>query len=218
MISIFVLTGCFHYAPKSVDYNGKKYVNGWYCYGDSLDKNLYPCGLTPTHEDPLFKIDRYDFWITDKFSFDILYAEFDESQFRLPDVYVSYDELDAANNFYHDKNNYDYYIGLRFDDDSDLLIESIEEKQVLDYTIDIIAGLIHTPTITTQEEVSKHNLAVHRKSKDGLFMTHKEELVAYNQEIFFLKEFNGRSNTYTLYKIGEYGKTLYSMFEKYNLI
>ena len=49
-------------------------------------------------------------------------------------------------------------------------------------------------------------------------MTHKEELVAYNQEIYFLKEFNGKNNTYTMYKIGEYGKTLYSMFEKYNLI
>lgn len=73
-------------------------------------------------------------------------------------------------------------------------------------------------TITIKDTVSIHNLACFKRSKDGLFMTYKEELVVYDKAIYYVKYFNGSDDTATLYDLKENGKTLYSIFSKNNLI
>ena len=141
-----------------------------------------------------------------------------DSQFWLPDVYIAEYQLKEAKAFYQDKTNYDYYIGLRFEEETELPITDENEKAILDTFIDVIMKETSPKTITTKEEMSIHNLACYRQSKDGLFMTHREELVAYNQSIYCLKSYDGQDNTTTLYDLGEDGKTLYTMFVNYNLI
>ena len=218
LIGTVSLAGCFYYAPLTVKYNGMKYVKDWYHDSDKSRKDLNPCGVLPPDEEPLFTKNRYEFWQTNKFAFNFIYGEFEDTQFWLPTIYVAKNDLEMAKAYYHDKTNYDYYIGERFNDESFLLVEPNEEKEAIDYVIDVIAGEIKPSTLLVNEKIDKHNLAVNRKSKDGLFTTHKEQLVLYNKNIYLLKKNDGRNNTYTLYELGKYGKTLYTMFDKYNLI
>lgn len=218
LIGLISLTSCMYYPPSSVKYNGVTYKNAWYRYGEKGTKDLHVCGILPTDEDPLFVKNRYEFWSTDKFTFNFLYAEFDDAQMWHPDVYVAEDELETAKAFYLDKTNYDYYIGTRFGEEIEVPVTDDSEKALLDVVIDAIMNKSTPKTITIKEDVSMHNLACFRRAKDGLFMTFREELVAYNESIYYLKVYDGSNNTTTLYDFGENGKALYSMFVNNNLI
>ena len=219
LTGLLSLTACYYYAPSSVKYEGNIYKNGWYQYSKKSNKDLHVCGIDYEEDKkPLFNKNKYDFWFTDEFEFDFLYAEYVDSQFWLPDVYVQEDQLEEAKTFYQDKSNYNYYIGLRFEEETELPITDENEKAILDTFIDVIMKETSPKTITTKEEMSIHNLACYRQSKDGLFMTHREELVAYNQSIYCLKSYDGKDNTTTLYDLGEDGKALYTLFVSSNLI
>ena len=101
LIGLISLSGCYNYAPASADYNGKTYKNGWYqCFAKN-GRDLYPIGLKyDENKAPLFNKEKYIFWFTDQFSFDLLYAEYEDSQFWHPDVYVFKEELKDAQKFY----------------------------------------------------------------------------------------------------------------------
>lgn len=49
-------------------------------------------------------------------------------------------------------------------------------------------------------------------------MTYKEQLVAYNEAIYYVKYFDASNNTAALYDLKENGKRLYSVFLQNNLI
>ena len=215
---LFSLSACFYYAPLKVKYEGKTYKRNWYTYFEGSKKDLHVC-IPYTEQTPLFEKSKYSFWYTEEYRFKLLYSEYVDSQMWLPDVYVEKDELKTAQNFYRDVANYDYYIGPRLDKENQVKIDSEEEKEAIEYTIKVISNAVKPASvIKTTDKPSKHNLSVHRKSKDGLFMTHKEQLVAYNEKIYQLKVNDGKDNSYTLGDLGDYGVTLYSMFNKYNLL
>ena len=99
------------------------------------------------------------------------------------------------------------------------MITSHEEIEAIYYTIDLVMGDIKPTTqVRTQDEMDKYNLQVNKKSKNHLFMTTRYQLVAYKEEIYYLDEINGNTNTTILYKIESYGKTLFSIFKNHNLI
>ena len=217
LVGITALTAC-HYAPSRVKYNGVTYKRDWYQYCKD-GRDLYPIGLLPPNEDPLFVKRKYNFWFTDAYTYDILYAEYIDSQMWHPDVYIAKDKLEEAQSFYQDKTNYNYYLSLRFEDDKDVLIENESEKAVMDVAIDaIMKNKKPKETITTTDVPSIQNLSCYRKSKDGLFKTTEDDLVVYKETIYYLKETNGATDTWTFYDLGEAGKTLYQMFVSYNLI
>ena len=218
LAGLTTLTGCFHYAPSTVKYNGVTYKTNWYQYSKD-GRDLYPIGLLPPDEEPLFVKRHYEFWSTDAYTFDILYAEYEDSQFWHPHVYIAKEKIEEAQSFYQNKANYNYYLSLRFKEDKDVLIENEEEKAVMDVAIDaIMKNKKPTKTISTQETPHILNLSCFRKSKDGLFKTTEENLIVYDETIYYLKESNGATDTWTSYDLGEAGKTLYQMFVSYNLI
>ena len=219
LIGLITLSGCYHYAPKSVKYNDVKYVNGWYQYSDKSKKDLHVYGIQyDENKEPLFKKNKYNFWFTGEFHFDFLYAEYEESQFWLPDVYVAESQLEEAKTYYRDKSNYDYFICKRFEDNTDVLIEEQNNRLLLDSFIDVIMEESKPKTIETKEDISINNLSCYRKSNDGLFTTHKEELVVYNQSIYPIKYYNGKTGATTLYDLEQKGKDLYTLFKNNNLI
>lgn len=132
-----ILTGCYYYASSKVDYNGVTYKNAWYKYSDD-GRDLHVCGILPSGEEPLFNKNKYDFWSTSDFTYNLLYASYVDAKMWHPDVYISVDKLEEAQTFYQDKVNYDYYLCLRFEDDSEVLIEDNAEKATLDVAIDAI--------------------------------------------------------------------------------
>ena len=58
----------------------------------------------------------------------------------------------------------------------------------------------------------------YRVSKDGLFQTYAEELFIHENAVYGFKEIDAKKNTRTIYDLGEQGKALYSIFEKYNFV
>ena len=218
LAALTTLTGCFHYAPSTVKYNGVTYKTNWYQYSKD-GRDLYPIGLLPPDEEPLFVKRHYEFWSTDEYTFDILYAEYEDSQFWHPNVYIAKEKLKEAQSFYQDKTNYNYYLATRFEEDAEVLIENESEKTILDVAIDAIMRTSKPKDIvSTKEKPSVQNLACCRRSKDGLFMTYKEELIVHKEKVYYLKEYNGSNDTWSFYDLGETGNTLYSMFVNYNLI
>ena len=218
LIGLTTLTGC-HYAPAKVKYNDVTYINGWYKYSDNGGRDLHVCGILPSKEDPLFTKNKYDFWSTDEFTYPLLYASYVDATMWHPDVYISKDQKDEAQEFYQDKANYNYYLSLRFEDDSEVLIENESEKAILDVAIDaIMKSKKPKDIVSTKEQPSFQNLACFRRSKDGLFMTYKEELVSYKEKMYYLKEYNGSNDTWSFYDLGDAGTSLYSLFVNYNLI
>ena len=73
-------------------------------------------------------------------------------------------------------------------------------------------------TIKTKDNIEVNNLTCYRKSKDGLLMTHNEQLVAYKESIYCLKSLDASSDIWTLYDLGQDGQNLYSIFNSYGLI
>ena len=219
LTGLISLTSCMVYPPSSVDYEGSTWKNEWYQYSNSKGvKDLHVCGIKYDEEkEPLFVKNKYNFWSTNQFTYNFLYAEYIDSQFWNPDVYIKEEQLEEAKAFYQNKVNYNYYIGPRFDE-KEILVENEEQKAVLDYVIDVIMGEKTPKTITVKEDPSVHNLACFRRSKDGLFMTYKEELIVYGQSVYYLKVYDGSKDNWTAYDLGENGTALYTMFKDNNLI
>ena len=214
-----LLTGCFYYAPKTVKYNGKRYKTDWCLSMPSNGREYYPCIKYDESKEPLFQKAKYDFWFTDEYEFDILYAEFVDSQFWRPNVYIAKDELKEAQRFYQDKTNFNYYIANWSDDESKISITDESEIETLNVAIDYIMESRKTaPTITLAHKPASVRPTCYRVSKDGLFKTYGEELYIYQNAIYGFKEIDGKKNTRTIYDLGEAGKTLYSIFVKYNFI
>lgn len=214
-----LLTGCFYYAPKSVKYNGKRYKTDWCLSTPSNGREYYPCIKYDESKEPLFQKAKYDFWFTDEYEFDILYAEYEDSQFWRPHVYAANDELKEAQAFYQNKANFDYFIGIWSDKESSVSIIDESEKAILDVAIDHIMESKKTAkSITIEYENAAIRPTCYRTSKDGLFQTIAEELYIYKNAVWGFKEIDAKKNTRTIYDLGEEGKILYSIFVKYNLI
>ena len=214
-----LLTGCFYYAPKTVKYNGKRYKTDWCLSMPSNGREYYPCIKYDESKEPLFQKSKYDFWFTDEYEFDILYAEFVDSQFWRPNVYIAKDELKEAQKFYQDKTNFNYYIANWSDDESKISITDESEIETLNVAIDHIMESRKTAKkITLEYALASVRPTCYRVSKDGLFQTYAEKLYIYQNSIYGLKEINASKNTTTIYDLGEAGKALYSIFIKYNLI
>ena len=49
-------------------------------------------------------------------------------------------------------------------------------------------------------------------------MTYKEELHIFDGKIYDIKKYDTNNDLYVLYDLGEAGTTLYSIFQKYNII
>ena len=218
LLAALPLSSCFYYAPSYVKYNDVKYKTGWYAYGGKSKKDYFICGIPPMHEEPLFTKNRYQFWSTTEFTFEFLYGEFDESLVWGPKVYVAEDKYEEAKTYYHDKSNFDYYIGTRFGEEVEIPITDTGEIAVVDYAIESIMEGIKTEKVKTKDDMDIHNLTCFRRSKDGLLMTYKEELVIYKETVYGLGVVNGADNTWVLHDLKENGKALYQIFAKNNLI
>ena len=217
IIGSTMLTGCFYYAPSTVEYNNKTYKTDWYQSSSKNSRNLYPCIRYEENKGPIFNKNKYNFWSTSEYTFDILYAEYEDSQFWKPHVYITKDELKEVQAFYQDKSNYNYFISIWSHKESAVSITDEIEMRTLDVAIDHIMESRKTAKkITIDYEPATVRPTCYRVSKDGLFQTYAEELFIYENAVYGFKEIN--ANTRTIYDLGEQGKALYSIFEKYNFI
>ena len=203
---------------SSITYNDIKYKTGFYhLFKDKSWPHFFVAGIKYIDKDPLFTHNKYNFWAVNDFAFEFLCADDTRALSWTPIVYVAEDKYKEAKAFYHDDNNFDFYIEQRGDDRRSVLVEDDDVKNAINHAIDVQWDVTKTTETTFKGFVST-NIHCFKQSKDGLFMENVSELVKYNNTLYYLDYHDGSRDENHIKDLGEAGKTLYTAFVNNNLL
>ena len=203
---------------SSVTYNDIKYKTGFYhLFKDKSWPHFYVDGIKYIDKDPLFTHNKYNFWAVNDFAFEFMCADDTRALSWSPIIYVAEDKFKEAKAFYHDDNNFDFYIGQVGENGESVLVEDENVKNAINYAIEVLWDVTKT-TETTFKGYVYTNFYCIKKSKDGLFADGVSGLVKYNNTLYCLDYYDGSRDENHIKDLGEAGKTLYTMFVNNNLL
>lgn len=198
--------------PASIEIGGETYVTGFY-------GPLWPKGIRfADGEPPAFETDHHRWWKVEGAPFSLYCAQHKEAIFWNPAVYCRESEAEAAESYYSDAENFEYYMGLYGDDSENERIKLDEnaDTDLLERAISLnmrMQGNAWTGLLPDGENLSgietilpfKKVLSVqpvfYRVSKDGFFSTIQNDWLVTEDEIYIFGHYDGKTDEYTAYTI-----------------
>lgn len=190
--SMLSITGCgllpYYQDPKSITIDNEEYVSGFY-------DRLYLVGIEyKEFSSSLFTKGNHHWWHLEDSTFDMYYARHKDSLYWHPTLYCRKNQFDEIKNYYHNTDNFEYYLGLYLEDESAIKLAEGIDKNIIEQAISLIVDADNTVPSNPLKKYNRTNFefegkecirpSIYRRSNDGLFTTTRREWVYYEEKLY----------------------------------
>lgn len=201
----FLFSGCgllpYYQNPKKIVIEDVEYVSGFY-------DNLYVIGIEYKElSTSLFTIKNHHFWHLDDSPFDIYYGVHKEALTWNPILYCQKEEYDEVNAYYHNLDNFDYYIGLYLDKESIVKLDDNIDRGLIEKAVELaiadgnkrVKGYQKLTLYLDGKNYTRP--VVFRQSNDNIFTTTQSEWIFYENNLYKLEYLDGSNDKYHLFAL-----------------
>jgi hypothetical protein len=207
VVGMFSLSGCgllpYYQDPKSITIDDEEYVGGFY-------DNLYIVGIEYKESSSnLFTRDNHYWWHLDDSTFDMYYCRHIDSLNWFPALYCKKAQYDEIKSYYHNLDNFDYYLGIFLEDEKEVKLAENIDRSIIERAVSLVVDSVNGFTIGYKKTSLKLDgkayirPTVYRRSKDGLFTTTHSEWIYYEDNLYVLDYADGSDGTYHLFLLDD---------------
>lgn len=186
---MFSLSGCgllpYYWDPKSITIDDKEYISGFY-------NGLYLVGIEfKEFSSSLFTSGNHHWWHLYDSTFDMYYCRHKDSLNWFPTLYCNKDQFDEVKDYYHNTDNFDYYLAIHLEDGTEKMLTEDVDKSIIEQAVSLI---VDVDSAIPSKKYKRANFdfdgknyirpSIYRRSKDGLFTTTRREFIYYENNIY----------------------------------
>ena len=201
---VSLLTSCVAPIGKTVTIDGNTYKRDFYRY---YGYDLHVIGIEGKEfETAYYQEKSYLYWLEENYKFPMCFGIHKDSVVWFPTLFCIDNQYDEAVEYYSDLNNFNYFYGKRFDEESYTKVEQDEYKDAIEWAIELMKK--HPSKYRVKMNIDSWNIidervVFFRQTIDDLFCTTKEEFWRIDNQIYHLQTHFADTGETILYKLDE---------------